>query len=211
MNQALQYLKDQGVTVKEAAQKVGYGPIYLYQLMSGSTPMNDKAMYRLTKAFPGIEQLLSKPVACSTRLNWLKRTLEIVGTTATDDCIAWPFTCNSADGRPRMRVGYRRELASRVAYELYYGRVPEQYVLHTCDNPLCVNPLHLYQGDAAQNMRDWLERGTSIYTIARNGGRVTRTPRNLQPPKVKGRPGRPRIHPPKEKVPGRKRGRPRKH
>ena len=33
------------------------------------------------------------------------------------------------------------------------------WALHTCDNSLCCNPRHLYQGDHVQNMRDMAERG----------------------------------------------------
>jgi hypothetical protein len=36
---------------------------------------------------------------------------------------------------------------------------PDELALHHCDNPPCVNPKHLYVGDAAQNMRDCVDRG----------------------------------------------------
>lgn len=32
-------------------------------------------------------------------------------------------------------------------------------LLHSCDNPPCVNPNHLYIGDRADNVRDKVERG----------------------------------------------------
>lgn len=50
--------------------------------------------------------------------------------------------------------------ASRIAYRVLVGAIPEGlWVLHTCDNPTCCNPRHLYLGDHAQNMRDKAERG----------------------------------------------------
>jgi hypothetical protein len=49
--------------------------------------------------------------------------------------------------------------AHRMAYLLYRGEVPEgSWVLHTCDNRKCVNPDHLYLGDAKQNTKDRIER-----------------------------------------------------
>lgn len=49
-------------------------------------------------------------------------------------------------------------LTHRFSYELYQGLVPDdKCVLHKCHNRLCVNPEHLYLGDAKDNARDWIE------------------------------------------------------
>lgn len=58
-------------------------------------------------------------------------------------------------------VNYRNRSAHRVAMEMAIGRPlsPNEKVLHTCDNPCCVNPKHLYIGDLKDNSKDMMNRG----------------------------------------------------
>lgn len=48
--------------------------------------------------------------------------------------------------------------AHRYAFLAYNGREPREMVLHKCDNPSCVNPHHLEDGDHGENMRQMAER-----------------------------------------------------
>lgn len=50
----------------------------------------------------------------------------------------------------------------RVSYCVFRGPIPSgMQINHTCDNPSCVNPNHLYCGDQSDNCRDASQRERS--------------------------------------------------
>jgi len=80
----------------------------------------------------------------------------------TNQCWPWlGMTMSSRKRYGRFKVNNVREGAHRVSLALKLGRDLAQgkWALHTCDNPICVNPLHLYEGDRADNELDKVERG----------------------------------------------------
>lgn len=50
--------------------------------------------------------------------------------------------------------------AHRFSWKLHYGYLSDDVlVLHKCDNPICVNPNHLFIGSHQDNMRDKHQKG----------------------------------------------------
>ena len=78
-----------------------------------------------------------------------------------DKCWVWQAAVDSC-GYGRIRVNGPHQKASRVAYALTRGDIPDgMCVCHRCDNPACVNPNHLFLGNHSQNMRDMVRKGRS--------------------------------------------------
>lgn len=78
-----------------------------------------------------------------------------------DECWPWTGSATKKDGRGRFSVRGRNVVAPRLAWGIANGRMPpsDMFVCHSCDNPNCVNPAHLWLGTNSDNLRDASTKG----------------------------------------------------
>jgi predicted XRE-type DNA-binding protein len=73
------------------------------------------------------------------------------------DCWIWKAATTNGYG---VFHAFGESKAHRVSYRYFVGDIPEGMVVcHTCDNPLCVNPTHLFLGTQRDNMQDMISKG----------------------------------------------------
>lgn len=71
----------------------------------------------------------------------------------------WEWTGSKQDGYGRASVrGIGIVLTHRLSFFFENGRWPEPCGLHTCDNPPCVRPSHIYEGTKQDNADDKVKR-----------------------------------------------------
>lgn len=93
-----------------------------------------------------------------------KRFLEKVN--KTDGC--WLWTASTRSGYGAIKYNNKVEGAHRISYILYKGEINDGlFVCHTCDNPSCVNPDHLFLGSNSDNMKDAFDKGRLNIPIGR--------------------------------------------
>lgn len=85
----------------------------------------------------------------------------------------WFWIGSDANGYGKLKIDGRFITAHRVSFEAFNGPVNGMQVLHRCDQPLCVNPEHLFLGSRADNMADMSRKGRS--RPPRIGRRLTST------------------------------------
>lgn len=71
-------------------------------------------------------------------------------------CIEWIGSVSGSVLKyGRFCIGKLEFKSHRVSWVINFGEIPEgMLVCHHCDNPICVNPDHLFIGDHFDNQRD---------------------------------------------------------
>lgn len=94
----------------------------------------------------------------------LKRFWDKVEVRGPDECWPWKACCFD-NGYGAFKMEPRMERAHRTSYFIATGDDPGVLkVLHTCDNPPCCNPGHLWKGTVADNNADRAAKGRSAKT-----------------------------------------------
>jgi len=101
------------------------------------------------------ERLGSRPMASRSVCSAACKVISTVEVNKETGCHETTLGRNAVTGYARVRFAGEVKGAHRVMYEAVYGEIPEgSVVMHTCDNPKCVNPDHLTVGTQIENVQD---------------------------------------------------------
>lgn len=71
--------------------------------------------------------------------------------------------------------------AARVSFSLAFGDPPVHLdVCHACDEPLCVNPAHLFLGNRSQNVKDSVKKGRFRAATGEDNSKTKLRPEQVQ-------------------------------
>jgi hypothetical protein len=116
------------------------------------------------------EMLLDEVYMQKRRVSLLSR----VYVDPATDC--WNYTGCSYRGRARVSIGRKAINAARLAFVVFKNQpIGDKLVCHSCDNPSCINPEHLWLGTHADNMVDRQLKKRNYIPIGTEHGRCKLT------------------------------------
>lgn len=82
-----------------------------------------------------------------------------------NDCWLWTGS-RSRSGYGSLTMSGKPMKAHRVSFMMANDGIPKGlFVCHTCDNPPCVNPRHLFSGTARDNVEDMVRKGRNVRPV----------------------------------------------
>lgn len=84
----------------------------------------------------------------------------------TEHCILTPY-CKTSFGYGQVRIKGKLYMHHRLVYctanNTAIEDISDLVVMHTCDNPACINPAHLVLGTKKDNTQDMMRKGRNKY------------------------------------------------
>lgn len=78
---------------------------------------------------------------------------------AESGCWEW-IGSKYSSGYGQTSINNKKFTAHRISYELFIGDyIKGMDICHSCDNPSCVSPFHLFLGTRLENMQDMVAKG----------------------------------------------------
>jgi hypothetical protein len=108
----------------------------------------------------------------------LKRFWQAIIKRGENDCWEWT-RCHDKDGYPIFHVTGKWIKAHRLLCKLTYGRSGKM-TCHTCHNPGCMNPKHLYPGNGKMNSQDRDRAGRANISHGIKHYRAVLTPKQVK-------------------------------
>lgn len=103
--------------------------------------------------------------------NGLRKLIAILDADTDDSCLEFKYRSN-ADGysQPRLSNGktvYAHRFSYCWANGVSYEEIKDLCVMHSCDNPCCVNPKHLSNGTWDDNNKDRASKSRTVVSSSR--------------------------------------------